>query len=430
MDSSVTIVIITLVLSAFFSATEIAFISSNKLQIELEKKKGTLKGKILSGFVANTSSFIGVTLIGNTIALVVYGIYMEQILTEPIKEFTTLLPFEYFQNGTSETFVLVTQTILSTLLVLVTAEFLPKSIALAIPNLMLSIAAFPMRLAYIILSPIVTVIIWLSKFLITKVFRSEYPEEKMVFGLTDFNQLIQSLKPTSGEKLNVDTKIFNNAIEFKSVKVGECMIPRTEIVAVSIDATVEKLTKVFTNSGHSKILIYEDSIDNILGYCHVHDLFKKPKTISEILTEVMFVPETIPANELMIHFIKEHKSIALVVDEFGGTSGIVTIEDVMEEIFGEIEDEYDDEVLLIERINDNVYLLSARYEIDKLNDLYGWNIPIGDYDTLGGYILSVNQNIPEIGQYVSSDKFSFKICSMEDRRIDNVELTILQEFED
>jgi len=415
-SSNISIVLISLIFSAMFSGVEIAFVSSDKLHLELLGQQGSLTGKVLARFSKNPSRFIATTLVGNTVALVVYGIFMAAIL-EPVLDRSLPAPIN------NEGFILLTQTIAATMLVLVTAEFTPKSLFLINPYKMLMLFAVPMQLIYWIMQPVVFVVVTLSKFMIVNVLRLEYSEDKPVFGLTDLNNYLMRL--TENAQVEVDTKIFNNALEFKTVRVRECMIPRTEIVAVDVEDGIDDLKKAFMESGHSKILIYRETIDDIIGYCSSQELFKKPKSIKKILTPIIIVPETLLANELMIQFINERKSLALVVDEFGGTSGIVSIEDIIEEIFGEIQDEHDDEDLVEQKVADNMYLLSARHEIDYLNETYQWSIPEGDYDTLGGFILSKYGDFPELNQVIDIPPFSFTITSLEDTRIDVVKMTIV-----
>ncbi len=416
--NNISIVLVSLLFSAIFSGVEIAFVSSDKLHIELLGHQGTLTGKILSRFSKKPNRFIATTLVGNTVALVIYGIFMAGIL-EPMLHST--LPEAFNNNG----FILLAQTLGATLVVLVTAEFTPKSLFLLNPHRMLKIFALPMQLIYWLMQPVVFVVMILSKFMIVKVLRLEYSEDKPVFGLTDLNNYLHRLQENAADvQVEVDTKIFSNALEFKAVKVRECMIPRTEIVAVDIEDGIKELKKAFIDSGHSKILIYKATIDDIIGYCSSQELFRKPRSISDILTPIIIVPETLLANELMIQFINDRKSLALVVDEFGGTSGIVSIEDIIEEIFGEIQDEHDDEDLVEQKLSDNTYLLSARHEIDYLNEKYLWNIPEGDYDTLGGYILSVNEDIPDLNQIIEIPPFNFTITSIQETRIDVVRMSI------
>jgi putative hemolysin len=412
-------VIITLVFSAFFSGMEIAFISSNKLQIELENKQGDLTGRLLSGFVQRPGQFIGTTLMGNTISLVLYGIFMAYVMEDPLK--MNLPP-----SLNNEGFILFSQTIVSTMIVLITAEFLPKSLFMLNPNSMLNVFVVPFWVVYVLIYPIVWATVWLSRFFITKVLRLEYSEDKPVFTVTDLNSFVQNHLSKAKEEghVDIDTKIFDNAVEFKTVRVRECMVPRTDIVCVEIDDPIEDLKAVFEESGHSKIIVYRETIDDVIGYCHQLELFKKPKTIEEILTPIIIAPESALANELLIQFIQERKSLALVVDEFGGTSGIVSMEDIIEEIFGEIEDEYDSDDLMEQKISDQEYVLSARQEIDYLNDKYDWDLPIGDFETLSGLILSLTENLPKKGESVTIGPYTFTIMTKQEHRIETVRLKI------
>ena len=422
MDNSIILILVSLIFSSFFSGIEIAFISSDRLHIELEKERGSIAGKILSRFTKNQAHFIGTTLIGNTLSLVVYGIFMANLI-EPI--LSDLLPG--YLN--SQSVILIIQTILATLIVLLTAEFLPKIIFRINPNFFLSVFAIPLLVIYFVLYPVVYGMVGLSKYIIIKVLHLEFKEDEPVFSLTDLNEFIQSkfVEDKVEGKFDIDTKIFNNALEFKTVKLRECMIPRTEIVAVELHSDIEALRNEFVESGLSKILVYKESIDDIIGYCHSLELFKKPKNLESILSPVIIVPETLLANELLVQFITERKSLALVVDEFGGTSGIVTIEDIIEEIFGEIEDEHDEQDLVEHKLDDDSYLFSARHEIDYLNEKYNWNLPLGDYDTIGGLILSITEDIPSLNQDVVIEPFKFHIVSIEENRINLVKMSLLQE---
>lgn len=412
-------IITCLLFSALFSGIEIAFVSSNRLHIELQGQQGSSSGRIISKFANRPSRFIATTLIGNNLALVLYGILVIPVLEPAI---VALLPVG-LQN---DVLVLVLQTFASTIIVLITAEFIPKSIFLINPYFLLSFFSFPFLVIYYILWPFVVIIVGASKFMITKMFGLEYSEDKPMFGLTDLNNYIKNIISSEKQSTNkdVDTKIFNNALEFKTIRVRECMIPRTEITAVDIKDDITEMTGAFIESGHSKIIVYDESIDDVIGYCHSLELFKKPTDIKSILTKIPIVPETVAANELLIQLITEHKSLALVVDEYGGTSGIVSIEDIIEEIFGEIRDEHDDEDLTEVKIDEQSYVLSGRLEIDYLNDKYGWNLPDGEFDTLGGMILSINENLPEKGQSIEYQEFTMEILSMEDTRIEKIKLEI------
>jgi CBS domain containing-hemolysin-like protein len=415
----VVIVGLSLVLSAFFSGVEIAFVSADKLHIELRSQQGHVSDKILSGFLKKPSWFITTTLIGNNLTLVIYGIYMAFLLEPLIMQ---LFP-SFLDN---QLIVFVVQTIAATLIVLITAEFLPKSLFLIHPNKMISLLAVPIYIIYILFYPAVWTIVHLSKFTIEKILRLEYSEDQPVFGLIDLNQYIQKMMEDrkAAKKQEVDTKIFTNAIEFKKVKVRDCLVPRTELVTVNIEDSIQVLKNAFIDSGYSRILVYKDSIDNILGFCNSIELFKKPAKITDILTPITIVPETFLANELMIQFISERKNIALVVDEYGGTSGVVTIEDIIEEIFGEIQDEHDEEDLLEQKIDDDNFIFSARHEIDYLNDKYEFHLPEGDYETLGGLILSITEDFPKETEVIEHQDFFFTIESIENNRIDKIRLTL------
>lgn len=412
-------ILISLVFSFFFSGIEIAFLSANRLQIELKAKKGVTWATIMSRFIKKPSGFIGTTLIGNTLALVLFGIYTTEMFEPLLKE--TLPP-----SLNNELSVLLIQTFGSTMVILFTAEFLPKSLFLINPNLMLAALAVPFQLLYFPIWVIMFPIVSLSKFVIIYVLRLEYSEEKPVFGLTDLNNYLKNSLNVKhdDEEIKLDRKIFHNALEFKTVRIRDCMIPRTEIAAIDIQDGIEKLKEAFLESGHSKILIYKEKIDDIIGYCHSAALFGKPQTIEEILTPIRIVPETMLANALMVQLIKERKSLAAVVDEFGGISGLVSMEDVIEEIFGDIEDEHDEDTLVEQKLDDKTYQLSARHEIDYLNETYGWSLPEGDYETLGGLILSFTEDFPDQGEEIKIPGYTFSILTTLDNRIQTVTLTV------
>jgi CBS domain containing-hemolysin-like protein len=412
-------ILVSLIFSFFFSGIEIAFLSANRLQIELKAKKGVTWATIMSRFIKKPSGFIGTTLIGNTLALVLFGIYTTEMFEPMLKE--TLPP-----SLNNELSVLLIQTFGSTMVILFTAEFLPKSLFLINPNLMLSALAVPFQLLYFPIWVIMFPIVSLSKFVIIYVLRLEYSEEKPVFGLTDLNNYLKNSLNVKhdDEEIKLDRKIFHNALEFKTVRIRDCMIPRTEIAAIDIQDGIEKLKEAFLESGHSKILIYKEKIDDIIGYCHSAALFGKPQTIEEILTPIRIVPETMLANALMVQLIKERKSLAAVVDEFGGISGLVSMEDVIEEIFGDIEDEHDEDTLVEQKLDDKTYQLSARHEIDYLNETYGWSLPEGDYETLGGLILSFTEDFPDQGEEIKIPGYTFSILTTLDNRIQTVTLTV------
>lgn len=421
MQEEIFFIVISLIFSAIFSATEIAFVSANRLHFAVQKKKGNLNAAILDRFIQKPTFFITAMLIGNTISLVIYGIYMAKILDIPIAQFVQT----YFalSEVSLQIMVLVIQSILSTLLVLAVAEFLPKSLAMISPDKYLERFILLIQIIYKILQPFVYLTVVSSKFILEKIFRQPYQEIQPVFGLTDLNHYISNLRQDSA-KTDVDAKIFSNAVEFKFLKVRDCMIPRTDIFAIDKTDTIEELQNAFVESGHSKIIVFDQSIDNVIGYCHCLEIFKKPKGIENIISPLSIVPESMPANELMLQFISENRSIALVVDEFGGTSGLVTIEDVMEEIFGEIEDEYDQVNEAVQIINDYTFVVNARTEIDDLNEKYNWNIPDGDYETLGGYLIALWQSIPELHSEKETENFIFKVVSKKENRVDFIELTL------
>lgn len=424
MNENVLYIIFSLAFSAFFSATEMAFVSANRLHIELQRRKGRFIGKIIAFFVEHTNFFISTCLVGNTITLVLYGIHMAELIEPSLAEWLS-------QFNLSERTIFIgvplAQTLISTLVVLALGEFLPKNIAMINPDKFMEIAAIPMRAIYAVSFPVVWMVVRLSDKII-KIFHLPHLQQSHAFGITDLNNYIETMKAVEeeGKKTELNAKILGNALEFKHAKVRDCMTPRKEIIALNQREGIEGLSKLFIDSGHSKIPIYEETIDNIKGYCHSLQLFRKPKTIEEIMNEIIVVPETFQANELMIRFIREHKSMAIVIDEFGGTSGLVTMEDLMELIFGDIEDEYDDEEEAVKKISEDTYLVSARKEIDYLNEKYHFQIPEGDYDTLGGYILSIKHDIPQVGEVIQTERFRFVIKSLDNARIDMIEMTILE----
>jgi len=414
----ITLILICLLLSALFSGIEIAFISANKLHIELKGKNGNISSRLLTGFLKKPSQFIGTTLIGNTLALVIYAILIAKVL-EPV--FMNILPSPFNNHIT----IFLIQTVVSTIIVLIIAEFIPKSIFLLNPNKLLSVFTIPMSLIYYTLYPLVLIIVNLSKFIIKKS-GLQYSESKPAFGLTDLNDFIKRIASSSDNKTDagVDSKMFHNAVELKKVKVRECMVPRTEFSTIEIEDSIDDLRQVFIESGHSKIIVYKDSIDDVTGYIHSSELFKKPGNLKDIITPLTIVPETMLANELMIQFIKDHRSIALVVDEYGGTSGLVSMEDIIEEIFGEIQDEHDEDELVEEQIGPNSFLLSARHEIDYLNNKYGWILPTGDYETLGGFLLHLKGDLPEKEEEIKYASIIFKVISVANIKIDTVRVDI------
>ncbi|MGF7217762.1 CBS domain containing-hemolysin-like protein [Spirosoma lacussanchae] len=415
--------LLALVLAGFFSAVEMAYVSVNRLYFELHSKQGPLGEKLVSGFLKNPILFVGTTLTGNTLFLVLYAVLGVTFLNPLLM---ALLPDAY-----DNAFLLIAlETLLLTIVFLPLADYLPKSLALIHPDRFLEWLAVPLWIIYQAIAPIVRVLVGLARFFIRYVFRKRNPEIRPVFGLTDLNHYLQQLnqKADTPEDVEVDTRIFNNAIEFRDVRVRDCLVPRTEITAVAVDDSVDDLRQAFQESGHSKIVVYRDTIDDVIGYCHALALFRKPATVEEIITPIITVPETMPAQDLLLRFLSERKSLALVVDEFGGTAGIVSVEDMVEQIFGEIQDEYDTNEDWTERqLDETTWLLSARHEIDDLNEKYGWSIPEGDYDTLGGLILATNEDLPHVGDVIRYAPFSFTIISMDGTRIDTVKVQLNDE---
>ncbi len=420
-----TIIIFTLLFSAFASGSEIAFISSNKLRIELDRKQGSFSAKIIAGFVKSPSQFIATMLLANNVALVIYGIvFSEQLLSRDVLK--SWLPHQL----TSEAGLLIIQTLISTLLILVTAEFIPKVLFRLNPNGILNALAVPILLLYYFFYPVVYVVLTITKFVMKKIFRLEFVEEKPLFGRIDLDFYIRELtsKNSQVEEMNSEIRIFQNALDFTEVKVRECMIPRKEIVAISTDEPVEKLRELFIETKLSKILVYRDSIDNIIGFVHSSEMFKLPQEIASVLLPISIVPEVMPANELLTLFTNQHKSIALVVDEFGGTSGMVTIEDVIEEIFGEIQDEHDVPDQFEKQLNENEFIFSGRLEIDVLNKKYNLDIPEHEtYETLAGFIFYHHENIPEPHEEIIIPPFNITVMQVKDNRIEQVRLKVERE---
>ena len=415
--------IISLACSFFFSGIESAFVSSNKLLIELDRKQGKWFGHILHTFIEHPSKFLSTVLIGNTLALVCYGYYMTLILESLLRDLPLLIEYP--------SLLLVLQSVCSAVVVLFVAEFVPKNLFMLKPNFFLSLLALPALMAYYILFPIVSVIVYMSKYVLTGWLKVAYKEERIMFRLEDLGAYMESVALTNENEdtEEVYARVFNNALDFKSVRVRACMVPRPEIVAIDEQEGRAALKASFLEHNHSRIFIYRSSIDNIIGYYHVRVLLEEVPEDKEALPaplSVLISTETSMANELLIQMLKEDKNVAVVVDEYGGTAGIVTLEDIIEEIFGEINDEYDQSTLLATKVNANTYLFSARLEIDYLNEQYNLGLPTGDYDTLGGLILKVNEEIPEVNEEVRIDDYLLRIASKEEHRIDKIELRVLK----
>jgi len=406
---------------------EIAFISANKIHIEIEKKQQGFLAKVLTRLTRKPSKFIATMLIGNNIALVVYGLYMGDLL---MNWFAGMLPAE---NSIVQLFLtdfsLLSQTVISTIIILLTAEFLPKVLFQIYANTLLKVLAIPAYIFYILFTFISYFVIRVSDFILRSFFKTQGDEVQLAFSKLELGDYISEQMETVEEKDEVDSEIqiFRNALDFSAVKAREVMVPRTEITAVELQETPKTLTKLFTETGFSKILVYKDTIDNIIGYVHSYELFKKPKTLKSILLPVEFVPETMLINDILDVLTKKRKSIAIVLDEYGGTSGIMTVEDIVEELVGEIEDEHDSTDLHEEKINDNTFKFSARLEVDYLNENYRLELPESEeYETLGGLIVNETGEIPEQDSEIKVEQFMFTILEVSSTKIDLVTLQILE----
>ena len=422
---TIVLIFLTLLFSAFSSGVEIAFLSANKLRIELERSQGNFAARLMWRFVKTPSQLIATVLIANNIALVIYSIEMTERLLAP-ELLRHYLPAQLSSGG----IVLVLQTLISTIIILVVGEFLPKALVRINPNAILNFLAVPIRLTHLLLYPIIWITLGISKFLMTKVFRVAIVEEKPVFGRIDLDLYIRDLttKNPQAEEMDTEIRIFQNALDFKDVKVRECMVPRNEIVAIEVTDSVRELHKLFVETKLSKVLVYRDSIDNIIGFVHSSEMFKQPTSIGEVMLPVHIVPEAMSANDLLKQFTNQHRSVAVVVDEFGGTSGMATLEDVMEEIFGDIQDEHDVPEEVEKQLSEHEFLLSGRLEIDYLNQKFNPGIPEHEaYETLGGFILHHHENVPEPGEEVVIPPFTITAVKVKSHRIEQVKLRLERE---
>ena len=412
MEVDITIILISIIFSAFFSGMEIAFVSANKLHIELEKKRKGFIPNILKKLTKNSSKFITTMLVGNNISLVLYSYFMGKVIVE------------YYGINS-----ILIQTVISTILILVTAEFLPKAIFRVYANETLKILALPAYFFYVLLYVFSFIINGISDFFLKFIFRTDKDAQQTVFSKEELgNYITEQLEfgNDSEEEIDSEIQIFQNALEFQKVKAREIMVPRTEILAIEIHEKVSKLSESFINSGFSKILVYKTSLDDIIGHVNAFELFKKPKTIKSILLPVEIVPESMMISDVLNSLMKKRKSIAVVVDEYGGTSGMITVEDVVEELFGEIEDEHDVQELIDVRINENEFKLSARLEIDYLNEEYNINIPKEEaYETLGGFIINQTENIPQKGEELNILNYQIIILNVSSSKIEEIYLKIL-----
>ena len=411
-------ILITMAFSAYFSGMEIAFVSSNKLRFEMDRNEQSITSRILSIFYHNPNNFISTMLVGNNIALVIYGILMAELIEQNLLA-------GYITN---EFLLVLTQTIISTLIILVTGEFLPKTLFKINPNFTLSLFALPTFICYIVLYPISKFASGISGVLLlltgTKI--NKEASEK-AFTKVDLDHFIQSSIENSAneEEINTEVKIFQNALDFSSIKIRDCMVPRTEIIAIEDDASMEELMELFVEKGISKIIVYQDNIDNITGYIHSSELFREPENWQQCIRQLPIVPETMNANKLMKIFMQQKKSLAVVVDEFGGTSGIVALEDLVEQIFGEIEDEHDTTSYVAKEVGNNEYVLSGRLDIEKATDMFSLELPESDeYQTIGGLILHEYQSFPKAHEIITLGNFQFRILKVTATKIELVKLKV------
>ena len=418
----IAIIVICLLLSAFFSGMEIAYVSSNKVFLSIEKKQNNFNAKILSKLTEKPSQLITSMLIGNNVVLVIYGIYSGDLLMNWIESLDyTFSPFVS----------LIIQTILSTIIILMTAEFLPKVFFQIYANSFIKLFAAPAYLFYILFYWVSKFVLWISDFILKRFFKTEGDQIQDYFSKVELGNYIneQMNSVSEDEEIDSEIQIFQNALEFSDLKARDIMTPRTEISGVDIMDSVSELKQLFINTGYSKIIIYQNSIDDILGYVHSFELFKKPKTIKSVMIPIEFVPETILIKDLLDILTKKRKSVAVILDEYGGTSGIITVEDIIEELFGEIEDEHDlEEELIDEIIEENVYLFSGRLDVEYINQKYNINIPESDsYITLGGFIVNNTKEIPQSKEKINIDNFEITIHSASNKKIELVRLSIIDE---
>ncbi len=417
MEIELIIIVISIILSAFFSGMEIAFVSANKLHIELEKKREGFIPLILNKITQKSSKFITTMLVGNNISLVIYSYYMGRFLLGILH-----------LDGLNEFSILIVQTIISTIIILITAEFLPKAIFRIYANEVLKIFAVPAYVFYVLFHFLSDFITGISDFFLRVFFKTNADEQQVEFSKEELgNYILEQLETSNDdEEMDSEIQIFQNALEFHNVKAREVMVPRTEIIAVEIHEKVTNLESIFIETGLSKVLVYKTSMDDVIGYINAFELFKKPKTIKSILLSVEIVPESMMINNILNILMKKRKSVAVVVDEYGGTSGMITVEDIVEELFGEIEDEHDSQEFLEEKLNETTFNFSARLEVDYLNEEYDLSIPKSEaYETLGGFIIEHTENIPEENEVVDIEGFEIRILNRSGAKIDVVCLKII-----
>lgn len=428
MSIYVIIIIVSLILSAFFSGMEIAYVSANKIHIEIEKKQDGILAKVLSKLTKKPSKFITTMLIGNNIALVIYGFFMGDVL---VNWFQSMLPTTSgFVNYLLTDLSLLSQTVISTIIILITAEFLPKVFFQIYSNTLIKVLAVPAYIFYVLFTFVSGFVIWISDFILKYFFKTEGDQIQLAFTKVELGNYIseQMESVEAHDEVDSEIQIFQNALEFSEVKAREVMVPRTEIIAVEISESIKTLNALFTETGCSKILVYKETVDDILGYVHAFDLFKKPKTIKSAMLPVEYIPETVLIKDVLNVLTKKRKSVAVVLDEYGGTSGMMTVEDIVEELFGEIEDEHDSIDLTEEQVEDDTFVFSARLEVDYLNETYKIDLPEHEnYETLGGLIVNHTEEIPAQDEIVVINGFQFAILEVSNTKIDLVELKILED---
>lgn len=416
MATTLIIIILSIIASAFFSGMEIAFISSNRMSLELERKKETWVSKMMLYLSDRPQKYIATMLVGNNIALVVYGIFMGDLIMSNLPDLN------------SDILSLLIQTLISTLVILVTAEFLPKVVFSIYSNELFKFFSFPAWIIFQIFSIFTTFIIWISNIFLQLVGKKEVSEDELFFKQELKYFLSEQLIDADEEEIDTEVQIFHNALEFSAIKVRECMIPRKEIVGVNINESIDYAREKFIDTGFSKLIVYQENKDQVIGYIHSFDLFKKPKNIRSALLPVDFVNETVLAQDVMNRLIKNRKSVAIVLDEYGGTAGLVTVEDVVEELFGEIEDEHDSVQLVQTQISDNEYLFSARLEIDYLNENFGLHLPESDaYETLGGLAVKLHEDLPDIGEEIMVEDYILLIERVSDTRIEEIRIYVQED---
>jgi putative hemolysin len=409
--------VLSLIFIGLFAGVEIAFISANRLSIELKKKQGTMSGRILSKFVESPAKFLSTCLVGNNILLVIYGLLFSELMRQSLWN-----PF-HIENDYIK---LIFNTLLSATIVLIIGEFIPKALFRARNDALLSTFAPLMNVFYKILNPLASVFVSISYKILELLFNVRIKDKHEAFTTVDLEHFLQQNKEQEEGSQELNAELFENALSLPNVKIRQCLVPRTEIEAIDIESNINELREMFIETQLSKLVVYEENIDNIIGYVHQLDLFKKPNDIRSILLPIPAVPESMNAMDLINKFTRERKSVAWVVDEFGGTSGIVTMEDVLEEIFGEIKDEYDTEEFVEKQISEDEFILSGRLELDYLNEKYNFDFPEHESETLSGYIINYHESIPKLKERIIIERFEFNVLNVSDTRIEMVKMRLLR----